>query len=391
MASNSGHNQGAHHDPDNASGAIYPYAYGYQDPYKRFRTVMAFNCPGGCSRVNYFSNPDVLYNNNPTGDAAYSNNARTLNETAPTIANFQQQAEQTAPSAPSALEAAAMSDSEIDLDWTDTSSDETGFTLERSKTGSNFTQIASLPANTTSYRDDSLDADTLYYYRARAFNSAGYSAYSETVITATDTAPLPNAPTGLRAAAASDSEIDLNWTDASDDETGFRLERSKTGTNFKQIASLPAGTSGYRDGNLDADTRYYYRARSVTNAGYSTYSGIANTATNIAPPPSAPSNLDATATGTDRITLSWVDNSDSESGFTVYSRPDGSSSWTQIATTGADGTTYTDTGLTAATRYYYRVKAYNDSGQSSNSNADSAQTYDAPLSKYSLQQSLLFQ
>jgi hypothetical protein len=185
------------------------------------------------------------------------------------------------------------------------------------------------------------------------------------------------------------SEIDLNWTDTSGDETGFRLERSKTGQNFKQIASLPANTTRYRDANLDADTRYYYRARAVNSAGYSDYSDTASTTTDIAPAPSAPSNLNATATGTDRITLSWADNSDNESGFNVHRRPDGSSSWTQIGTTATDVTTYTDTGLPPATRYYYLVKAYNDSGQSGNSNSDSAQTYDLPVSKTYRQQDLL--
>ncbi len=226
-----GHNQGAHHDPDNGSGAIYSYAYGYRDPLKKFRTVMAFNCSGGCTRVDHFSNPNVLYNGTPTGDATYSDNARTLNNTAATVASFRAQVQQQPPQAPYGLEAVAASDSEIQLSWVDASADETGFYLERSGTNQNFAQIASLPANTTSYLDDNLQADTLYYYRTRSFNSAGSSSYSDTAIIATDPAPepIPSAPSGLNATAAGTDSISLTWTDNSNNESGFTLQRSLDG------------------------------------------------------------------------------------------------------------------------------------------------------------------
>ena len=84
-----GHNQGAAHDLANTSDiTIYPYAHGYQDPLGRFRTIMAYDCPGGCSRINYFANPSVLYNGSPTGEAAYSADAIAIDQTAPTVAAF---------------------------------------------------------------------------------------------------------------------------------------------------------------------------------------------------------------------------------------------------------------------------------------------------------------
>ena len=133
-----GHNQGAHHDHANASGGIYPYAYGYQEPLEAFRTVMAYNCPGGCTRVDHFSNPDVLLNAEPTGVADYADNARTINQTAATVAAFRQQVSQVPPAAPSGLEALAASSSAIDLSWVDNAADESGFTLERASDGSSF-------------------------------------------------------------------------------------------------------------------------------------------------------------------------------------------------------------------------------------------------------------
>jgi hypothetical protein len=84
-----GHNMGSMHDPANAGGGggAYSYSYGYQNPSNVFRTVMAYNCPSGCPRVNYFSNPNVNYAGYPTGTST-QNNALSINNTAYTVANF---------------------------------------------------------------------------------------------------------------------------------------------------------------------------------------------------------------------------------------------------------------------------------------------------------------
>jgi hypothetical protein len=281
-----GHNQGAHHDPDNASESIYDYAYGYQDPLKKFRTVMAIKCSGGCPRVDHFSNPNVLYNGSPTGDATYSDNARTLNKTAATVASFRAQVQQQPPEAPYGLEAAATSASQIQLSWIDGSGDEAGFYLERSGTDQNFAQIASLPANTSSYLDDSLQANTLYYYRVRSFNSAGSSSYSETAIIATDPEPesIPNAPSGLNATAMGTDSISLNWTDNSDNESGFMVQRSLDGgASWVDIRTIGANLTAYFDTGLPAGTLAHYRVRAYNDAGLSGYSNTGSTSTEEIP------------------------------------------------------------------------------------------------------------
>jgi len=86
LAHEMGHNQGMQHDPANAGSAAYPYSYGYQDPSGAFRTVMAY---GASTRVKQFSNPGVAYGGLPTGTST-QDNARTLNSTALTVANFRQ-------------------------------------------------------------------------------------------------------------------------------------------------------------------------------------------------------------------------------------------------------------------------------------------------------------
>jgi PKD repeat protein len=86
MAHELGHNMGSMHDRANSSNSgVYSYSYGHQDPSGDFRTVMAYNCPSGCTRQQFFSNPDLSFNNEPTGvdhlDVNSADNARSINQT----------------------------------------------------------------------------------------------------------------------------------------------------------------------------------------------------------------------------------------------------------------------------------------------------------------------
>ena len=83
-----GHNLGANHDPANASGSPYAYGHGYQRPANGWRTIMAYDCTNGCTRLNFWSNPNKTYNGVAMGTAAQSNNARVLNERKATVAAF---------------------------------------------------------------------------------------------------------------------------------------------------------------------------------------------------------------------------------------------------------------------------------------------------------------
>ena len=99
LAHELGHNQGLHHDPPNAVGygsPSYSYAYGYQDPSGAFRTVLSY---GGATRVPYLSSPAIAYSGLPTGTSS-QDNARALNNTAPTVASFRQSTTTEPPPAP---------------------------------------------------------------------------------------------------------------------------------------------------------------------------------------------------------------------------------------------------------------------------------------------------
>ena len=89
--------------------------------------------------------------------------------------------------------------------------------------------------------------------------------------------------------------------------------------------------------------------------------------------PAAPTNLVATAISSSQIGLSWTDNANNETGFQIQRSTNGVN-FALIATVGANVTTYTNNGLTAGTTYYYRIRAFNSSGNSALSNVASATT-----------------
>lgn len=94
---------------------------------------------------------------------------------------------QASPNSPSGLTATTSSSRSIQLTWVDNSDDETGFSIERSlNADSDFESFAFVPANTTYLVNYRLSAGATYFYRIRAFNDTGDSAYSDVVSAATN-------------------------------------------------------------------------------------------------------------------------------------------------------------------------------------------------------------
>src|SRR5439155_8331651 len=125
-----------------------------------------------------------------------------------------------------------------------------------------------------------LSTVTTYSYRARAYNSGGDSAYSNTA-TATTLQSPPTAPSNLTATAVSLSQIDLTWADNSSTEDGFKIERCQGAgcTNFAQIAQVGLGVATYSDLGLSPATIYSYRVRAYNSGGDSAYSNTASATT----------------------------------------------------------------------------------------------------------------
>ncbi len=380
-----GHNQGNQHDRANAGfQGAYPYSYGWRrcvTDGTGFRTIMSYSCSGG-TRIPYFSNPNLSLNGYPLGvayevdPANAADNVRSMNNTAATMAALRN-ATVAPPAAPSVLTASAVAYNQINLTWADNAANESNYHVERSLNGGTWSEIATLSANTVSFNSGGLSANTTYYFRVRASNSAGYSGYANVAFATTPSAPTPpsppSAPANLTAVAISSSQINLAWSDLSSNEDGFRIERSTDGVNFVLAATLGANVAAYADTGRSSSTTYYYRVLAYNTGGVSAYSGVFGVTTPAAPLP-APSNLAASALSGGRIRLTWTQTSTTESGFAIERSLSPSSGWLQVATAGPNVTTSTDSGLSGLTTYYYRVRAYSIAAYSAYSNIASART-----------------
>lgn len=270
------------------------------------------------------------------------------------------------PVAPAGLTASAASPTQINLSWSDVTG-ESGYKLERSTNGATWTQVATTAAGVTSYQDVGLSGGSTYYYRVRAWNSAGNSGYSSQASAATPAAPTPPAaPANLSAAAVDSYRINLTWADVAG-ETGYKIERSTNGVSFTQIASTAAGITSYQDSGLAASTTYYYRVRASNAVGDSAASNVAQATTPVLTAPTAPSNLTAAQLSATQVKLTWVDNSGTETGFVIQRQAVGGK-WATIAQVGANVTTFSDATVSARKKYLYRVNAINQAGNSPYSN-----------------------
>ena len=172
----------------------------------------------------------------------------------------------------------------------------------------------------------------------------------------------PADPSNLTAtAAASNPEIALSWTDNSNDEDGFTIERWD-GSNYVQIASVGTDVTTYTNTGLSYNTTYTYRVAAYNSAGSSGYSNTASATTAQLTAPSAPSSLSAGNVTASSVALTWTDNATNEDSYEVKRSADAGTTWSLLATLGQDATSYTDNSVAASTSYKYQVFAKNTAG-----------------------------
>lgn len=264
----------------------------------------------------------------------------------------------TPPPVPTGLTATS-ADGQVMLSW-NASTGATSYNVGRNTTsGGPYTTIAS--GSGTSYTDTSVTNGTTYYYVISA-SASGATSGNSAQVSAMASAGPPQ-PTGL-GVVTGNGFVKIFWSPSSG-ATSYTVSRGITSGGPYTAIATPTGAP-YTDSGVTNGTTYYYVVSATDAAGTSPNSAEIS-ATPIAPP-LPPTGLTATA-GNAQVVLSWT----ASAGATSYIVGQGIKSggpYTVVST--PTSTTYTDTGLTNGTTYYYVVGAVNASGISANSNEVSA-------------------
>lgn len=279
------------------------------------------------------------------------------------------------PVAPSALTAAAVSSSQINLAWLPSATAGVTYSVYTGSTPTTATTLVTSGLTGTGYAATGLSASTAYYYAVVAING-GTPSTASNVASATTQAPAPPAaPSALTATAVSTTQINLSWTASASSGVTY--------TVYSGGAVVTSGLSGtsYAVTGLTPTTSYTYTVVAVSSTGTSTASNPASATTQTPQPPAAPSSLTASAVSTTQINLSWAASATSGVTYTLYS---GAST----VASGLIATSFAVTGLTPSTAYSYTVVAVSTNGTSTPSNVASATTLSAtavaPAAPYGL-------
>jgi uncharacterized protein (TIGR02145 family) len=139
------------------------------------------------------------------------------------------------PTSPENLLGSAVSSSKINLSWTDRSTNETGFKIERKLQNGIFLQVGTVASNITTFTDTGLNASTIYIYRVFSYNSGGNSPIYSNELTLSTLSKFPTITIGSQ-----------KWTTTNLDESTY-----SDGTPIPQItdtavfASLTTGAWCY--------------------------------------------------------------------------------------------------------------------------------------------------
>ena len=173
----------------------------------------------------------------------------------------------TTPAAPSGLTASAVSSSDVDLSWSDNSSNESSFVVEHSPDGTNWSELTSLDAESTSYRVTGLTPTTTYRYRVKAMNGAGSSSYSNV---ATVTTPAQTAVVFAESFPGADGSSwdPSRWTVSNGSTASTDVQGGGGRMSFQNVSGARAQAIATMPRQADSDTMASFRYSSTAARGY---------------------------------------------------------------------------------------------------------------------------
>jgi len=280
-------------------------------------------------------------------------------QSAPASATTAAAADSTPPTIPANLAGNAVSPTQINLSWSASTDNVAVASYRVYRNGAVVATVAS-----TTYQNTGLTPATTYSYRVDAVDSSGNGSglsapVSVTTRSAADTT-APTTPTGVAAAAVSDTKINLSWSPSTDNVgvTGYRVIR-----NGALLTTLGTVTT-FQDTGLAASTTYTYRVQALDAAGnvspQSTAASATTQATPDTTPPTTPTGVRASAISSTKINVSWSASTDNVAvaGYRIYRNG-------VLLITLGNVTTVQDTGLAPSTTYSYSVDAIDAAGNAS--------------------------
>jgi RHS repeat-associated protein len=262
-----------------------------------------------------------------------------------------------APAAPTNLTAIA-ANQRVNLSWVAVSGATSYTVLCGTATGGPYSTTVVSGATSTNYSNTGLTNGAPLFYVVKAVNSGGTSGNSNQASATPNTAPA--APTNLSATGQT-GQVTLSWTPVAG-ATGYNIYRWTSASPQSYAPTYSSVTQDpYYNTGLTNGTTYYYLVSAVgSNGAESNQAGLVS-----AMPVAQPTGLTAHA-GNTQVTLSWSQAASAGAVRTNIYRGIASNGEdaTPIETVTDHSLTYTDSGLTNGTPYYYKVSAANGSTNS---------------------------